>query len=119
VRADPANSEARSSLQRMKMRASQQHANTARRLAGLDRWEEAVVEYQLAAELNPTDARVDEALRDARQKLRAKVSVTRAGKTELQSLIERTRDLPAPGLDLPSEVKLPGSLVFGNGATAR
>jgi general secretion pathway protein D len=119
LRADPANGDARSSLQRVKMRASQEHANRARRLAGLDRWEEAVVEYQLASELNPTDSRVDEALRDARQKLRAKVSVTRAGKTELESLIDRTRDLPAPGLDLPSDVKLPGSLVFGNGATAR
>ncbi|HEY2432934.1 MAG TPA: secretin N-terminal domain-containing protein [Vicinamibacterales bacterium] len=119
VRASPDNGEARASLERVKQRAAQEHANRARRLAGLERWEEAVVEYQLAAELNPTDSRVDDALRDARQKLRAKVSVTRGGKTELENLIDRTRDLPAPGLDLPQDVKLPGSLVFGNGATAR
>ena len=50
---------------------------------------------------------------DARQRLRAQVSVTRGGRTELESLIARTRDLPAPGLDLPADVKLPGSLVFG------
>jgi general secretion pathway protein D len=119
LRANPGNSEARTSLERVKMRAAQEHANRARRLAGLERWEEAVVEYQLAAELNPTDSRVDEALRDARQKLRAKVSITRGGKTELENLIERTRDMPAPGLDLPADVKLPNSLVFGNGATSR
>ena len=119
ARANPGNREARTSLERVKQRAAQEHAARGRRLAGLERYEDAVVEYQLAAELNPTDARVDEALRDARQKLRAQVSVTRGGKTELESLIARTRDLPAPGLDLPSDVKLPGSLVFGNGATAR
>jgi len=119
VRADPANTDARTSLERMKLRSSQEHANRAKRLAGLERWEEAVVEYQLASELNPTDMRVDDALRAARQKLRAKVAVTRGGKTELENLIDRTRDLPAPGLDLPEDVKLPASLVFGNGATSR
>jgi general secretion pathway protein D len=119
LRANPGNTDARTSLERVKMRAAQDHATRAKRLAGLERWEEAVVEYQLAAELNPSDSRVDEALRDARQKLRAKVSVTRAGKTELESLIEKTRDMPAPGLDLPEDVKLPTSLVFGSGATSR
>ena len=119
VRAHPDNREARASLERAKLRAAQEHTNRGRRLAGLERYEEAVVEYQLASELNPTDSRVDESLRDARQKARAKVAVTRGGKTQLESLIERTRDLPAPGLDLPADVKLPGSLVFGNGATSR
>src|SRR5205085_9733919 len=71
------------------------------------------------AELNPTDSQVDGALKDARQRLRNKLAVTRAGRTELESLIDRTRDLPAPGSELPDGVKLPGSLTFGNGATAR
>jgi general secretion pathway protein D len=119
ARADPGNTDARLALQRAKLRASEAHAARGRRLAGLERYEEAVLEYQLAAELNPTDARVDEALRDARQKVRTKVSVTRGGRTELETLIDRTRELPAPGLELPDGVKLPGSLVFGNGATAR
>jgi general secretion pathway protein D len=119
VRADPANREARASLERAKLRAAQDHITRARRLSSLERYEEAAVEYQLAFELNPTDSRVDEALKDIRQKLRTKVQVTRGGKTELESLIDRTRDLPAPGLDLPPDVKLPGSLVFGSGATAR
>jgi general secretion pathway protein D len=73
----------------------------------------------LASELNPTDSRVDDAVKDIRQKIRARLAITRAGRTELESLIDRTRDLPAPGLELPDGVKLPGSLVFGNGATSR
>jgi general secretion pathway protein D len=119
ARANPASVDARMALERVKLRAAEAHAVRGRRLAGLERYEEAVVEYQLASELNPTDAQVDAALRAARQKLRTKLAVTRAGRTELQSLIDRTRDLPVPGTDLPDGVKLPGSLVFGNGATSK
>ena len=119
ARANPASTDARMALQRVKLRAAQEHAVRGRRLAGMERYEEAVAEYQLSAELNPTDPQVDAALRDARQKLRTKLAVTRAGRTELESLIERTRDLPAPGLELPEGVKLPASLTFGNGATSR
>jgi general secretion pathway protein D len=119
VRANPANREARTALDRVKQRAAQEHAYKGRRLAGLDRFEEAVVEYQLASELNPTDPQIDAALRDVRQRLRTRISVNRGGHTELESLIARTRDLAPPGLDLPVTAKLPTSLVFGNGATAR
>jgi general secretion pathway protein D len=119
VRAHPDNREARASLERTKLRAAQAHAVRGRRLAGLERFEEAVVEYQLANELNPSDPQIDAALREARQKARTHVNVTRGGKTELESLIARTRNLPAPGLELPTDVKLPGSLVFGSGATSR
>ena len=119
ARADPSNGEARTSLQRVKLRAAQEHAVRGRRYASLDRYEEAVVEYQLAAELNPTDSLVETALRDARQRLRTKVAVTRGGRTELESLIERTREMAPPGLDLPADIKLPGTLTFGSGATAR
>ena len=119
ARSDPNNREARTSLERVKLRAAQEHAIRARRFASQERYEEAVVEYQLAAELNPTDGLVETALRDARQRLRTKVAVTRGGRTELESLIERTREKPAPGLGLPEGVKLPGSLTFGSGATSR
>jgi general secretion pathway protein D len=119
VRANPANRDARAGLERAKLRAAQEHTARGRRLASLDRWEEAVVEYQLAAELNPTDAQVDAALKDARERLRTKLRINRGGHTDLESLIDRTRDLPAPGLELPDNAKLPASLVFGSGATAR
>jgi general secretion pathway protein D len=119
VRADPANREARTSLDRVKQRAAFDHAYKGRRLAALNRDEEAVIEYQLAWELNPTDPQIDAALRDVRQRLRNKIAVNRGGRTELESLIARTRDAAPPGLDLPVTSKLPTSLVFGNGATAR
>jgi general secretion pathway protein D len=119
VRADPANVDARAALNRVKLRASQEHANAGRRLEALDRFEEAVIEYQVAAELNPTNSQVDKALRDARQRLKMKVNVSRDGRTDLENLIDRTRDLPPPGLELPDGTKLPSSLVFGTGATSR
>src|SRR4029078_3958787 len=119
VRATPANRDARAGLERAKLRAAQEHTARGRRLASLDRWEEAVVEYQLAAELNPTDAQVDAALKDARERLRTKLRINRGGHTDLESLIDRTRDLPAPRLEPPANAKLPASLVFGSGATAR
>src|SRR5262245_6757944 len=50
VRAHPENREARALLERAKLRAAQEHTTRARRLAGLERYEEAVVEYQLASE---------------------------------------------------------------------
>jgi general secretion pathway protein D len=118
VRANPANRAARESLERVKMRAAVEHANRGRRLASLGRYEEAVVEFQLASELNPTDPQIDSALRESRQRLRNKIAVTHGNRTELEALIDKTRDMPPPGLDLPDGAKLPASLTFGNGATA-
>lgn len=119
VRANPNDRFARAALDRVKLRAAQEHTARGRRLVALDRYEEAVVEFQLASELNPTDALLETALREARQKLRAQVSVTRGGQTELQTLVAKMRDLPPAGQELPADVKLPGSLQFGNGATSR
>jgi general secretion pathway protein D len=112
LRLDPDKGGAREGLERAKARATEDHLQKARRLASVGRLEEAVVEYGVAAELSPANVTVDEELRTTRNKLRAKVAVARDGKTELQSLIDRTRDLPPPGLDLPQNVKMPGSLVF-------
>ena len=117
LRANPDDDNARLALERAKLRASQEHAFRARTLAGAERYEEALGEYQLASELNPSDALVEEALRDVRQKLRTKIAVTRNGKTELESLIERSRTLPPPGLDLPADAKLPDSLVFSSASS--
>src|SRR5829696_2091466 len=56
LRAHPQNRTARIALQRVRLRASQEHYVRGRRLAAAERHEEAAVELQLAAELNPTDA---------------------------------------------------------------
>src|SRR5262245_16359186 len=111
LRLNPDSGSAREGLERAKARATEDHLQKARRFAAIGRLEEAVVEYGVAAELSPANTTIDEELRETRNKIRAKVAVARDGKTELQSLIERTRDLPPPGLDLPN-VKMPGSLVF-------
>ena len=112
LRLRPDDTNARLSLERAKLRASQDHFTRGRRLAAVGKLDEALVEYEVAVELNPTSAEADRELRDTRTKLRAKVAVAREGKTELQTLIERARDLPPPGMDLPTGVKMPASLTF-------
>jgi general secretion pathway protein D len=118
VRQNPDDADARMLLERAKIRASQDHFYRARRFAALGKLDQAMVEYEVASELNPTNADIDEELRTTRNKLRAKIAVAREGKTELQTIIERARDLPPPGLDLPQGVKMPASLTFRD-ATSR
>jgi general secretion pathway protein D len=112
LRLKPGDDDARAGLDRAKVRASENHLERARRLSAVGKLDEALVEYGVAAELNPTSAAIDDELRAIRNKLRVKVAVSREGKTELQTLIERTRDLPPPGLDLPQNIKMPASLTF-------
>ena len=112
VRLNPNDLNARLALDRAKLRASQEHYQRGRRLAAAAKLDQALIEYETAAELNPTNADIEDELRSTRNKLRAKIAVPREGKTELQTLIERTRDLPPPGMDLPQGVKMPASLTF-------
>ena len=117
VRLDPQNQDARIALERAKLRAASDHYQRARRLAATGKLDEATVQLQIAAELNPASGDIDSALRELRSRARAKVAVTREGKTELETLIERTRDMPPPGLALPAVEKLPSSLTFRDAPT--
>jgi general secretion pathway protein D len=99
-------------LQRAKLRAAQDHVARARRLEATGRLDEALVEYQIAAEMNPANGDIDDALRNIRTQLRTKVVVAREGKTQLETLIDHSQNLGPPGLELPSDVRLPASLVF-------
>lgn len=112
LREDPGNPEARVGLERARLRAAEHHALRGRRFAAGGRLEEAVVELQLAAELTPANADLDRELRTARGQLKTKVAVPREGKTALESLVQRTREMGPSGLDLPRGIKLPESLVF-------
>ena len=112
VRLRPDDATARLSLDRAKLRASQEHFTRARRLAAAGKLEEALIDFEVAAEMNPTNGDIEQELRTTRNRLRARVAVSREGKTELQTLIERARDLPPPGLDLPQGVKMPAALTF-------
>ncbi len=112
LKTDPANKEARLALERAKLRAAQDHFTRGRRLVTASKPDEALVEFQVASELNPGSADIEDALRAVRTELRTKIAVAREGKTELEGLIERTRNLPPVGSDLPRDVKLPASLTF-------
>jgi general secretion pathway protein D len=99
-------------LQRAKLRASQDHVARARRLEATGKLDEALVEYELAAELNPSDGDIDNALRNLRTQLRNRVAVSREGKTQLEVLIDQSQKLGPAGLELPADIRLPASLVF-------
>jgi general secretion pathway protein D len=112
LRLKPDDPNTRAALERSKLLASQNHFNRGRRLAATGKFDQALVEYQVAAELNPSNGDLDQELLATRNKLRAKIAVAREGKTELQTLMDRTRELPPPGMDLPPGVKMPASLTF-------
>lgn len=112
VRANPKDQGARLALERVKLRATRQHVTNGRRLASVGKVEEALVEYQIASQLSPASTEIEDALRGLRAAIRARVNVSQDGRTQLQTLIERTRDLPPPGLDLPSDARIPDSLTF-------
>src|SRR3989454_8501945 len=112
LRENPGNNGARQALERTKLRAGQEHFTRARRLATVGKLDEAIVESQLAAELNPDNPEIEDAVRTIRSQLRNKIAIAREGKTQLESLIERSKQLAPPGLDLPPDVKLPESLTF-------
>ena len=99
-------------LQRAKLRASQDHLTRARRLEATGKLDEALVEYEVAAELNPGNGDIDDALRNLRTQLRNRVAVSREGRTQLQTLIDRSQKLGPVGLELPVDVRLPASLVL-------
>ena len=117
VRKNPKSSSARQGLERSKLRAASEHFYKGRRLAGLGKLDEALIEFQVAAELNPTSHEIDAALTDARNQLKTRIAVSREGKTQLETLMERARDLPPIGLDLPTDVKMPDSLTFRNASS--
>ncbi len=106
----------RRDLERARLRSAQAHQAEGLRLAGLGNHEDALLEYQLAAELDPSSEAVRDLLRETAQLVRTRRAALRAGQTEIEALIERTRFLPAEGLELPDDV-LPDSLVFRDAST--
>jgi general secretion pathway protein D len=106
VRLRPNDAHLKRQLEAARLHAAEFHFQRGRRQAAVGKFDEALVEYQIAWELNPTNGELEQELRATRVKLRNKVTV-REGKTELQSLVERARDLPPPGLDLPQGIRIP------------
>jgi general secretion pathway protein D len=117
LREKPDNADARRALERARLRAAQDHLTNGRRLAANGRLDEALVELQAASELNPGSADVENELRTVRSQQRTKIAVAREGKTQLETLVDRARELPAQGAALPLDVKLPASLTFPNASS--
>ena len=117
LREKPGNADVRRSLERAKLRAAQDHLTRGRRFAANGRLDEAVVELQTAFELNPTSGDIEETLRTVRNQQRVKIAAAREGKTQLETLVDRTREMPAQGSQLPVDVKLPPSLTFPNASS--
>ncbi len=112
LHAKPNDRSIRASLEQAKLRAAQQHFTRGRRHAGTGKLEEALVEFQIAAELNPSGSEIQEAMRETRAQLRAKVAVDEDGRTRLETLVDRSLTAPLPGSDLPPGITLPDSLIF-------
>ncbi len=118
LREHPDNREAQLGLERAKLRASDAHFLRGRQLYGQGRDDDAVVELQLAAELNPTNPDVARDLRAVRLAVRNQLAAPEEGPTALESLLARSRDLPAAGQELP-DVRLPESIQTGSQSTSR
>lgn len=99
-------------LRQAKLRSSQDHFARGRRLSSVGKLEEALVEYQIAGELNPTASDIQEATQAVRTQLRAKIAVAEDGKTRLETLVQQSLSSPLPGSDLPTDVTLPDTLIF-------
>jgi general secretion pathway protein D len=113
----PNNVNAKLSLERAKLRSAQDHYARARRLQAEGKLDQALVELQIASDMNPTDPDIDKAVTDVRAELSNKVVVSREGKTQLQTLISDSQNLGPSGFDLPKDVHLPASLIFRDAST--
>jgi general secretion pathway protein D len=118
VRERPSDRDAALGLERAKLRASQEHLVHGRRLFAQGRYDDAVVELQIATELNPGNAAATAELRAVRLALRTQLARPADGETPLQSLLSRTTDLAPAGLELPNTA-LPTQINAGAQATAR
>ncbi len=112
LQADPDNRAAQQGLERSRLRSAQIHFTRGRRFYAEGLPNEALVELQLAEELNPADPNVQELLNSVQTQLRARTAVARPGQTDLEALIERSQTLRPLGFDLPANVSLPASLTF-------
>ena len=112
VQERPNDRDAQLALERAMLRAAQQHYAQGRALARQSRWEEALAEYQIAYELNPTMGDIERELAEMREAVRTRLAARAEGETELEALVDRTRHAGPAGLELPDGDPLPDAVVF-------
>jgi general secretion pathway protein D len=119
VREHPGSQAAVLGLETAKLRASDAHFARGQRLSSQGRLDDAIVELQIATDLNPTNADAARALRDARTAQREKLTKEAEGQpTALEQLLAKQSTLTTPGYALP-EVPFGEELQTGQNATAR
>lgn len=118
LREDPDNDEARQGLERAKLRAAEEHFLRGRQLAARGRYDDALVELQVAAELNPGHADAARELQNVRVALRQQLAAETGDRTQLQELLARSVDLQPTGPSLP-DVSLDAEIRTGSQATTR
>src|SRR4051812_14434328 len=60
VRKHPNDTNARIGLERAKLRGAAEHFQRGRRLSGTGKFDDALLEYQVASELNPSSREIDQ-----------------------------------------------------------
>jgi general secretion pathway protein D len=119
AREHPSSQAARLGLETAKLRASDAHFARGQRLSSQGRWDDAIVELQIATDLNPTNGDAARALRDARTAQRERLTKEEEGHpTALEQLLAKQSTLTTPGYALP-EVPFGEELQTGQNATAR
>ena len=118
LRAEPGNKDAQMGLDRARLRSSEAHFLRGQRLVALGKYEDAVVELQLAAELNPGSGDLERTLKTTRTALRNKLAVEHNGQTSLEAVLARTRSAVPASMNVP-ETRLPASITLGRDATSR
>jgi general secretion pathway protein D len=106
---NPDNIHYRKSLERARLRGSEDHALTARRLAGRGLYKEALDEYQLALSLNPASVGLLAEIEQTEAQSKA-----RAQSLSLEEMKERARERALPGLSLGPAAREPLGLTFRN-----
>ncbi len=105
----PNNVNCRRALQRARLRASTEHANAGRRLAGRGLYKEALDEYRLALDLSPGSPSLAGEMQDVEARRQAGLAAVTVDK-----LKEQARERALPGLALGPEAREPIGLTFRN-----
>jgi general secretion pathway protein D len=109
VQETPDNLDYKRALERAKLRASQEHAFAARRLAARALYKEALDELRLALDLNPESAALVNETRELERRRHAA-----AGGETMQQVKDRVREGALPGLVLGPGADEPLGLSFRN-----
>jgi general secretion pathway protein D len=96
----------RRGLERARLRASNEHTNTARRLTARGLYKEALDEYRLALDLTPGSPALESEMKDLEARRQA------GRPPSLDEMKERTRERSLPGLSLGSGGREPLGLAF-------